>query len=247
MARLDPWDKQAAMRRLAEEGCVLAALGDDFDCARVGDRFAAALRRQDRDGKQILHDHGQVYGARNVIDWFPDPLATWFNASMREFVVAVLGPTAGLVRMLYFDKPPEASWSLPWHRDQTIAVEEPLPAMLAPYSKPTKKANVRHVEADQTLLGAMLTARVHLDACDANNGALNVLPGSHAVDGHADLASVHVEARAGDVLWMRPLLVHASGQGAGLQGRRILHYEFAPLDQLARGYHWKWRIPLVQE
>ena len=75
----------------------------------------------------------------------------------------VLGEECGLVRGLYFDKPPDQSWSLPWHRDQTIAVaDNRLPTTY--FRNPTKKEGVLHVEAPRELLQQMLTLRIHLIA-----------------------------------------------------------------------------------
>jgi ectoine hydroxylase-related dioxygenase (phytanoyl-CoA dioxygenase family) len=82
------------------------------------------------------------------------------------------------VRTLFFDKPPGQSWALPWHKDLTVAVRDnrlPSPHFV----RPTRKGGVPHVEAPLSVLEAMLTARVHLDAATEENGALQVVPGSH--------------------------------------------------------------------
>src|SRR5699024_10016906 len=93
-------------------------------------------------------------------------------------LTAILGPNFGLVRVLFFDKPPERTWSLPWHKDLTIAVRRnDLPSKR--FTKPTVKAGIPHVEAPLEILDRMLTARVHLDPATADNGALKVAPGSH--------------------------------------------------------------------
>ena len=45
---------------------------------------------------------------------------------------------------------------------------------------------------------------------------------------------------AGDVLLMRPFLLHASGHSDPVHGdhRRIVHLEFASEPELADGYEW---------
>src|SRR5262249_58384817 len=113
-----------------------------------------------------------------------------------------------LVRVLFFDKPPERSWALPWHKDLTVAVRDNrLPSRH--FAKPTRKAGVPHVEAPPELLEAMLTARIHLDDVTEENGPLKVVPGSHRT-GKAlvlDGAVPHtVLAGRGDVLLLRPLV-----------------------------------------
>jgi len=142
-----------------------------------------------------------------------------------------------VVRGLYFDKPPGAGWSLPWHRDLTIAVEEH--GAIGRYKKPTMKAGVPHVEASQELLASMVTARLHLDAMTPENGPLQVIPGSHQLDAALPDA-VQIQCEAGDVMLMRPLLSHASIQSAEdcTEHRRIVHLEFAPEPELGDGYRW---------
>ena len=104
----------------------------------------------------------------------------------------VLGPEFGLVRGLYFDKPPDATWSLPWHQDKTIAVKfNDKPSQR--FRRPTKKAGVPHVEAPDDVLREMLTLRIHFDNVDAQNGALQVLPGSHRAHRFLNHASASVQ------------------------------------------------------
>src|SRR6185437_14142607 len=82
--------------------------------------------------------------------------------SLPNILAAILGPKFGLVRILFFDKPPRQTWALPWHKDLTVAVRDNrLPSQH--FAKPTRKAGVPHVEAPQAILESMLTARIHLD------------------------------------------------------------------------------------
>ncbi len=102
------------------------------------------------------------------------------TTSLAASVLRILGPEAGLVRGLYFDKPPGASWSLPWHRDMTVSVKQH--GVIGRFKKPTTKAGVPHLRAPFELLSTMITARVHLDAMTMRNGPLQVIPGSHRMD-----------------------------------------------------------------
>jgi ectoine hydroxylase-related dioxygenase (phytanoyl-CoA dioxygenase family) len=86
----------------------------------------------------------------------------------------------------------------------------------------------------------MLTMRLHLDPMTSENGPLSVVPGSHESDSPAPGTPVEIQADAGDVLFMRPLLTHASSQpkeGTNMH-RRIIHFEFAASSQLADGFEW---------
>src|SRR5262249_53166231 len=153
-----------------------------------------------------------------------------------QVLEAILGPRYGLVRVLFFDKPPERTWSLPWHKDMTIAVcDNQLPSPL--FGKPTCKAGVPHVEASEELLQAMLTARIHLDDVCDENGPLKVVPGSHRSGKELALGETPPQtilARRGDVLLIRPLVAHASSASHPdtRRHRRILHLEFASAPDL---------------
>jgi ectoine hydroxylase-related dioxygenase (phytanoyl-CoA dioxygenase family) len=92
----------------------------------------------------------------------------------------------------------------------------------------------------------MVTLRLHLDDCDKSNGALKVLPGSHrsgklSAGKIEDCRSASTEnlctANAGDALFMRPLLLHASSPAEKPRHRRVVHIEFA-MDELPGGLEW---------
>jgi hypothetical protein len=96
----------------------------------------------------------------------------------------------------------------------------------------TRVEGVPQVTAPTPFLARMLAIRVHLDAADESSGALVVAPRSHlaATDppsGDLDGAATVLRASRGDVLLMRPLLVHRSGR-SDAQHRRVLHDEIAP-------------------
>jgi ectoine hydroxylase-related dioxygenase (phytanoyl-CoA dioxygenase family) len=194
----------------------------------------------------IKNGSGACLGARNLLSWWDGCLAIVRHATIRTVVAQILGENAGLVRAIYFDKPPGRGWSLPMHRDLTIAVAEHcVPA--APFSKPTTKAGTPHVEATRQLLRGMVTLRLHLDPMLQENGPLMVVPHSHRSD--VKMASSHetvVMCNAGDLLVMRPLLLHgsrASDRGTRLH-RRVIHLEFAPSDELPRHYQWHQFLPI---
>src|SRR5437660_1534170 len=115
------------------------------DVARLIESLESALSSGD---PAIRGDEGAVYAARNVIELWPGVTDVWKTTPLREALTDVLGANLGLVRVLYFDKPPGQSWALPWHKDMTIAVRDnALPT--AHFRKPTNKAGVPHVEASE--------------------------------------------------------------------------------------------------
>jgi hypothetical protein len=209
----------------------------EIDAVRAD--IEGALRGAD---PAIRGEEGAIYAARNVLDLWPAAAAVWRRTPLVEILSHILGPGFGLVRVLYFDKPPGQSWALPWHKDLTIAVRDnTLPTQN--FRKPTRKAGVPHVEASQAVLVTMLTARIHLDAVTAENGPMKVVAGSHRTGKSLVLDAGEVRtlyAGAGDVLLIRPLVAHCSNRSVdGTQlHRRILHLEFAANRTLPEGVAW---------
>ena len=141
------------------------------------------------------------------------------------------------VRAIYFDKTPGANWLVAWHQDLTVALRAR--HEIDGWGPWSVKSGIEHVQPPAKCLEAMITVRLHLDPCDETNGALSVLPGSHC---HGRLSADDIEhfrrkgadelccADAGDVLLMRPLLLHASGRSQSGGHRRVLHIEYAGFE-----------------
>lgn len=209
------------------------------------DALTAALTDANGSGSR----HGEnVYALRNVLA-LPVVRAVAKSPAVQGLAEAHIGQGAFAVRAILFDKTPDANWPVPWHQDLSIAVRErqETPGW-GPWSE---KAGVLHVQPPVALLERMVTLRIHLDDCDADNGPLRVLPGTHVLgrlDAHtiatlaAEREAVICTARAGDTLVMRPLLLHSSGKVTGSTGhRRVLHLEWAAED-LPGILEWQERV-----
>ncbi len=233
--RTGPWQDE-----LATDG--FTVLRDVLSSAQVDACLAGLMAALQRQPEAVRSASGSVYAARNILTLWPDAATVWRQLPLLDMLSAVLGPRGGLVRTLFFDKPPDSTWALPWHKDATIAVRDNRRPS-ACFSHPTRKAGVPHVEAPTEVLGGMVTARIHLDDVTEENGPLRVIPESHRTGKDmvlGDAAPVSVLARRGDVLLMRPLLAHCSNRSAPetRRHRRILHLEFAANPELPDGYEW---------
>jgi ectoine hydroxylase-related dioxygenase (phytanoyl-CoA dioxygenase family) len=148
------------------------------------------------------------------------------------------------VRSILFDKTPGENWPVAWHQDLTISLAEEHPA--PGYGPWSRKDGVVHVQPPAFLLEHMVTIRLHLDDTPASNGALRVIPGSHlegrlsvdAVARHAETKAVTCECMAGDVLLMRPLLLHSSMRSTAPSRRRVVHIEYARDVDLDPSLEW---------
>lgn len=169
-------------------------------------------------------------------------LASWIID--QGLPAALLGGPTRLVRSILFDKVPGANWSIRWHQDVTIAVDERLD--VPDYGPWSEKAGVVSVQPPASVLERIVSVRVHLDDCSRQNGALRVVPGSHR---HGRLNArqrsevleagpvVDCEVDAGGVLLMKPLLLHASSPSETPSHRRVVHLDFAT-GALDGGLQW---------
>jgi ectoine hydroxylase-related dioxygenase (phytanoyl-CoA dioxygenase family) len=190
-----------------------------------------------------IRGHGDTYAIRNLLD-VPAVRALVASAEVRALVEPLLGPDAFAVRSILFDKTPAANWRVPWHQDLTIAVQarRDVPG----YGPWSRKAGVPHVQPPVAILERMLTVRLHLDTCDAANGPLRVLAGSHragclsrdAMRRWRDtVPAITCEVPRGGALLVRPLLLHASSPATQPGHRRVVHLEFAAAP-LPGGLRW---------
>ncbi len=160
-----------------------------------------------------------------------------------DVLMALLPDGMMLVRSLLFDKTPEENWPVAWHQDLTICVKRKVE--IEGYGPWSVKDGSVHVQPPSGVLASMVTLRVHLDDASASNGALKVIPNSpmlgkiepSALKRHV-IDEVVCECRAGDVLMMSPLTLHASSRSIEPNRRRVLHFEYAPANCLHEELEW---------
>lgn len=234
-----PW-----LSHLREHGYALVpdVLGD-ADVARIlaalddaGEADADGVRRKE-----------SVYAIRNLLEVVPAIRSLARSPAVRSLVEPVLGAGAFAVRGILFDKTPDANWKVAWHQDLTIAVREK--GEVEGFGPWSEKAGIAHVQPPAPVLERMVTVRLHLDDCGAENGPVHVIPGSHAAGrlGAEDVrrwrttrGAVPTCIGAGGALLMRPLLLHASSPASAPAHRRVVHLEFAA-DDLPGGLEWHGR------
>lgn len=173
----------------------------------------------------------------------------WCAALARQLradpvLASCLPPDHVAVQCNYFEKSARRNWLVSIHQDLSIPVarrvDEP---SLRGWSE---KEGTLFVQAPLSVLEQLVAVRLHLDDCGAADGPLRVVPGSHrrgiiasedAAAARAAGLEVEVTAHAGDVLALRPLLLHASSKGSGGGRRRVLHMVFGP-RALPHGLDW---------
>lgn len=157
---------------------------------------------------------------------------------------SLLGSKPSIVRVIFFDKTPDKNWLVPWHQDKTIALNKKLDVNgWAPWSV---KDKIHHVQPSLEVLNQMVTFRLHLDEANVNNGCLKVIPQSHKLGilSQQDLAEAVnsnepylCEAKEGDLLLMKPHILHSSIKSVNPGHRRVVHVEYSNY-QLPESLSW---------
>jgi Phytanoyl-CoA dioxygenase (PhyH) len=188
-------------------------------------------------------------GIRNLIA-HPTVRRLLSHERLGIYLWSVVGRELVAVKATLFDKTAEANWRVQWHQDRAIAVKERM--QVAGYGPWSTKAGMVHVEPPAEVLAQMLSIRIHLDECGADNGPMRVIPGSHDAGKLRDDelsrvvedgSTVELYAPQGAMLLMRPLLVHASSAARSPVHRRVLHIELAPPEAISP-LQWQAIVPL---
>ena len=184
------------------------------------------------------------YGMRSADKKFSTIFHLMHSPLLVDKATEILGSTPKVVRVIYFDKTEESNWLVPWHQDRTIALNEK--KEVEGWGRWSVKDGVHHVQPSVEVLEKMITFRIHLDDSDRKNGCLKVIPKTHTL---GLLSQAHIkeiiqkddfvfcEVKEGDVVLMRPHILHASSKCDNPTHRRIVHIEYSNYN-LPNGLEW---------
>jgi ectoine hydroxylase-related dioxygenase (phytanoyl-CoA dioxygenase family) len=184
-------------------------------------------------------------GTRCLLD-SPSVEATAIAIKERLVSTGILPSSAVAIQAIAFDKTPDINWKVAWHQDLMFPFSEKVSA--PGYELPSCKSGIHYARPPLDVLGELLAARLHLDDCGESNGPLRVSPGTHMLglipssDAAARAAAngeVSCLAAVGDILLMRPLLLHASSQASSPGNRRVLHFVYHSGRTLPESWHRK--------
>ncbi|MBS9777991.1 MAG: phytanoyl-CoA dioxygenase family protein [Gammaproteobacteria bacterium] len=189
------------------------------------------------------------FGERAFLKKNPDIASLLMTRGMNQLLESLGIKNKQLTKAIYFDKPPQSNWSVPWHQDLMINVVTKVDAPDFQHWR-TKTDNTT-VQPPTAVLENTTTIRIHLDDCDADNGALRCISGSHKKgiipmkDWHYVNNETICEVAAGGVLLMKSLTLHASHRTENSKQRRVLHLELNEHD-LPNGISWHEKMYLGQ-
>jgi ectoine hydroxylase-related dioxygenase (phytanoyl-CoA dioxygenase family) len=217
---------------------IINSLVSDGECDRLAAELSPLFEQQIKSSKN------RIGGVRNLLRTSPVVSGVAKSPTITELLQQAASVRAFPVRAIFFDKNPDANWLVPWHQDLAIAVAEQIET--PGFTGWSMKDGIPHVHPPTEILGSMIILRLHLDNCDASNGALKVVAGSHHSGkipageiARRTSASEQIvcEVQKGGALLMRPLLLHASAPAESPNHRRVLHIEYAT-QKLSNGLEW---------
>ncbi len=156
----------------------------------------------------------------------------------------ILNDQPEIVRVIFFDKTPTKNWLVTWHQDKTIAVNSK--AEISGWGSWSIKDGIHHVQPDINTLNKMITFRVHLDDANEQNGCLKVIPKTNNLgilsqqkinEITQQQTAFSCEVQAGDVVLMKPHILHSSSKSTNPNHRRVVHIEYSSY-KLPHGLKW---------
>lgn len=196
--------------------------------------------------KENFRKSEDLFAIRQFLKEIPEIREAIFNENIKAIIKNVFGEKYFVVKSIYFDKPEKSNWYVAYHQDLTISVDKKV--SLPGFGPWTTKQNQFAVQPPLDVLENIYTIRIHLDDTDENNGALKVIPKSHAkgiyrpetIDWNIETEEI-CQVERGGVMIMKPLTLHGSNRTTNGKKRRVIHIEFSDLE-LPQELQWSERM-----
>ncbi|REC41287.1 phytanoyl-CoA dioxygenase family protein [Chryseobacterium sp. 5_R23647] len=196
--------------------------------------------------KETFRKSEDLFAIRQFLKEVPDVKDLIFNKNLKMIIKEIFGDNYFVVKSIYFDKPEKSNWYVAYHQDLTISVDKKID--LENFGPWTTKQNQFAVQPPLDILENIFTIRIHLDETDENNGALKVVPKSHAkgiyrpetIDWNVETENI-CNVEKGGIMIMKPLLLHGSNRTTNGKKRRVIHIEFSN-KELPEVLNWSERI-----
>ncbi|MCY1662933.1 phytanoyl-CoA dioxygenase family protein [Chryseobacterium sp. SL1] len=196
--------------------------------------------------KETFRKSEDLFAIRQFLKEIPEVKDLIFNENLKTIIKKIFGEKYFVVKSIYFDKPEKSNWYVAYHQDLTISVDKKLE--LENFGPWTTKQNQFAVQPPLDILENIFTIRIHLDDTDENNGALKIVPKSHAkriyrpetIDWNLETETI-CNVEKGGVMIMKPLLLHGSNRTTNGKKRRVIHIEFSDME-LPAELNWSERM-----
>jgi ectoine hydroxylase-related dioxygenase (phytanoyl-CoA dioxygenase family) len=193
--------------------------------------------------KATFRKTADLFAIRQFLKEVPNAVPLIFTPTLTTIISKVFGDDFFVVKSIYFDKPSASNWFVAYHQDLTISVDSKQEDVQG-FGPWTVKQNQFAVQPPLAILQDNFTIRIHLDDTDANNGALKVINQSHlkgiyrpeTIDWEKETETI-CPVKKGGIMFMKPLLLHASNKTTNQAQRRVIHIEFSRSD-LPENLNW---------
>lgn len=180
---------------------------------------------------------------RGILQKAPDLKPLLINSNMSYLLSQVL-PNAFLVKSIYFEKNQDSDWFVAWHQDLPINIKEKIE--VEGFKSWTFRDELHSVIPPLEISKNIFAVRIHLDDTTIDNGALEVISGSHHKQHSTEEINILsensysqvCEIPSGGVQVLKPLLLHRSSKTRHGKKRRVIHLEFSSTE-LPGGLEWK--------
>jgi ectoine hydroxylase-related dioxygenase (phytanoyl-CoA dioxygenase family) len=183
--------------------------------------------------KKLINSPKDTYAIRQLFVKSPAIMEIVLsNDKFKRLISEVCEDDYFITKAIYFNKPAKSNWFVAYHQDISISVENKIEA--ESYTNWTNKKGQLGVVPPLEILENTVTLRIHLDDTDETNGALKVIPNSHnkgfiRVDEkfkiHEHGEEKLCKVRKGEIMLMKPLLLHASQKSISSTDRSVIHME----------------------
>jgi hypothetical protein len=182
--------------------------------------------------KSTFRKTTDLFAIRQFLKEVPQAADIIFNSRLNSIINSIFGGYFFVVKSIYFDKPAASNWFVAYHQDLTISVHKKID--IEGFGPWTTKQNQFAVQPPLNILQDNFTVRIHLDKTNEENGALKVIQGSHlkgiyraeAIDWSCETETI-CNVNKGGIMFIKPLLLHASGRTTNNKKRRVIHIEFS--------------------
>ena len=218
----------ASLNKVKKRG--FAILENIYTTKEIG-RLLSIITRATEDQARFKKTE-DLFAIRCLLQELPQLKQVLFNSNLGALVKEGFGKDYFLTKAIYFDKPPQSNWYVPWHQDVPINVKAKVET--ENFRSWTHKHNVTSVMPPVEYLQSAYTVRIHLDDTDEKNGALKVIPKTHfSVLTDQEIATLRetseiktCKVKKGGVHLLKPLTLHASAKTENDKHRRVIHLEF---------------------
>lgn len=209
------------------------------------EQILSPIERVDKN-KETFRKSSDLFAIRQFLKEVPETINFIYNENLKSLVRTLFGDDFFTVKSIYFDKPETSNWYVAYHQDLTISVDKKIE--LNGFGPWTVKQNQFAVQPPLEILKNIFTIRIHLDDTNEENGALKVVPGSHAKDIYRPEKidwsvekEVSCNVNKGGIMIMKPLLLHSSARTTNNKKRRVIHIEFSN-QELPAELNWAERL-----